>query len=425
MSYLNKMEQLFSQAQKWDYYGCHYQHTLREIFEHPGSFINETFVSGHKHKLTDRNAQAPNISDARAAHSISAYFMGFVLADGLFHNMLDNFCEVDGDEFSFSYVWYLTSLYHDYGYYFERNAELANRIYEQITPKNKIYVNDYFNGVLYHLRRDREVLIRHSLWSVKHSCSIYQKQGYTGTCPKQIIEEYISKKYRNLICNGHYISMPMRSSRIVDNYLKYRLKGDGDHRRIDHGICGGMIFYDRIIKNYINEYEHEKRCNPNVEINEFYQNNHVRNLRFKLNQLIIFMYVADCIINHNIWKANEKTEDLYKQCKLRSLIGDKFEKISFYKNPLLFVLVMSDTLEPYKNFYSTCHHGANIDCVNYNVSDVLAAYEKYDIVFENNRINIYVSDDLQEVCETKLKEMTDWIDIKYTRKNDGFVIEIY
>ena len=96
-------------------------------------------MSGHKHKLTDRNAQAPSISDARAAHSISAYFMGFILADGLLHNMLDNFCEVDGEEFSFSYVWYLTSLYHDYGYRFERNAGLSNRIYEQITRRNKRY----------------------------------------------------------------------------------------------------------------------------------------------------------------------------------------------------------------------------------------------------------------------------------------------
>ena len=425
MSYLNKIEQLFNQTQKWDYYRCHYQHTLREIFEHPESFINETFVSGHKHKLTDRNAQTPNISDARAAHSVSAYFMGFIFADGLFHKMLDNFCEIDGDEFSFSYVWYLTSLYHDYGYCFERDAELTNRLYEQITGKNKIYGNNYFNGVLYHLRKDREVSIRYSPWSGKKPYSIYQKQGRIGLCPKETIEEYISKNHRNLVCNSQYICMPMRSSRVVDNYLKYRLIGNGDHRRIDHGICGGMIFYDRIIKNYINEYEHEKRRNPNLEIHEFYQNNHIRNLRFKLSQLVIFMYVADCIINHNIWKANDKTEEIYKQYKLRSLIGDKFEKISFYKNPLLFVLVMSDTLEPYKNFYSACHHGDNIDCVNYNVSDVFAAYEKYDIVFENNGINIYVSDDLQEVCESKLKEMTDWIDIKYTRKNDSFVIEIY
>lgn len=200
--------------------------------------------------------------------------------------------------------------------------------------------------------------------------------------------------------------------------------GNGNHQVIDHGICGGMVFYDRIIKNYINEYDREKRRNPTLEINEFYQNNHMRNLRFKLSQLVIFMYVADCIINHNIWKANEKTEDLYKQYKLHSLIGDKYEKISFYKNPLLFILVMSDTLEPYKNFYSACHHGDNIDRVNYNASDVFAAYEKFDIVFEDNKIKICVCDDLKEACETKLWDMEDWIDIKHIREVDGFVIEI-
>ena len=425
MSYLNIIEQLFRQRQKWDYYRCHYQRTLREVFEYPESFINETFVSGHKHKLMDRNAQAPNISDARAAHSISAYFMGFILADGLLRNVLDNFCEVDGDKFSFSYVWYLTSLYHDYGYCFERNAGLSNRIYEKITRRNKIYCNGYFNGALYHLRKDNEVLIRYSPWSVKKPCSIYKKPGRIGICPERIIEEYISKNHCNLVCNSQYICMPMRSSRVVDNYLKYRLIGNGDHRRIDHGICGGMIFYDRIIKNYINVYEREKRHDPNLEIHEFYQNNHMRNLRFKLSQLMIFMYVADCIINHNIWKANEKTEDLYKQYKLRSLIGDRFEKISFYKNPLLFVLVMSDTLEPYKNFYSVCHHGDNIDRVSYNASDVFAAYEKFDIAFEDNKIKIYVCDDLKDACATKLRDMEEWIDIKHTRETDGFVIEIH
>lgn len=423
MSYLNKAEQLFNQKRKWDYYSCHYQRTLRDVFEYPVDFIGETFISGHKHKLTDQNAQAPNISDARAAHSISAYFMGFILAEGLLRNM-NNFCEIEDNEFPFSYAWYLTSLYHDYGYCFERDTELANRICEQIAENEKTHVNDYYSGVLYRLRKDQKISIQHSPWSVNRPYSIFSRPRYSNNNTKSKIEKYITENYRKLLCNGYHVRMPMRSSKVVDNYLNYRLMGNNDHRRIDHGISGGMIFYDRIIKNYINEYEHEKHHDPNLGLEEFFQDGHARRLRFNLKQLIVFMYVADCIINHNIWKASKESEKIYKQYNLHSLVGDKFEKVNFHKNPLLFILVMSDTLEPYKNFYSVCHNSGSIDNVNYNERDVIAAYEKFDISFEGNQINISVSDDLQNACETRLREMEEWIDIKFTKRNCEFLIEL-
>lgn len=425
MSYLNELKRLFYQKTKWDYYGCHYQNTLEDVFIEPENFINETFLRGQKQKLVARNDNMPNISPARAAHSISSFFMGFIIAYGLSTNSLQHFCQVKQENFPFSYVWFLTSLYHDFGYRFEYDAKLANRIFERIRETvNRPYINSYFNGALYHLRKDREISIIHSPWSVYFTHSFRNAKRDLDSSPKHQIQEYIVKNHRELICNGQYIQMPVRNSKTVDNYLKYRLLGDKNHKCIDHGISGGMLFYDRIIKNYINKYERKKMNVPDIKLEEFFENTHERDLRFSLEQLIVFMYVSDCIINHNIWKATTDLEEVYRHYKLDSLIGDKYKKVNFEKNPLLFILAMSDTLEPYKNFYAACHGSGNIDIVNYNAREVLSAYEKINVEFSKNQIIMQVSKDLLEACRTRLLGMEQWIDIKCEEINDGFIINI-
>lgn len=218
--------------------------------------------------------------------------------------------------------------------------------------------------------------------------------------------------------------MPIRSSRVIDNYLKYRLLSNGNRPRIDHGVLGGMVFYDRTIKNYLTEYDNEKKHNPNISLVEFFEKGNRGTMRFSLNQLIVFMYVADCIINHNIWKANPNREELYRQYKLDSLIGDKFKRISFNENPLLFILVMSDTLEPYKNFYSFYHSEGRIDDVDYNVDDVFSAYSDFGIHFSNNSIHIRISNDLKDECRRKLYDMEDWIAIQVFEEEQGFMITV-
>lgn len=424
MSYLDNIEELFKQKGIWDYYGCHYQKILCEVFRNPKIFINETFMSGHKYKLFDSNINTSAISSARAAHSISSFFMGFVLANGLIPSSLENFCTVEEEIFDFSYVWYLTSLYHDFGYFYERDTTLANQLYDRMSNKRKSDTNTYYHGVLYQLRRDKQISLDHSIWRVQYFPSLHNAKKDSERSPLQRIQEYVKCNYHNLLCKDHTVRMPMRSSRTVNNYLKYRLLSDGNHRLIDHGICGGMLFYDRIIKNYLAEYESEKRCNPNVDLNEFFKYSDTRNLRFSLRQLIVFMYVADCIINHNIWKATPKNEDLYQEYKLDSLIGDKFEKVNFCRNPLLFILVMSDTLEPYKNFYAASHQGASIDNVAYNSFDVFTAYQNFDISFSSNTIRIRVPEDLRDTCRAKLQSMEDWIDIRIAEEGHDFLIVV-
>ena len=426
MSYLNDIEKLIS-SDKWDYYECHNKQTIRRILQDPKGFINNTFITAKKKDLVDNCTNAPNISEARAAHSISSYFLGFRLAEGLIEKHLNDFCAIKDTELDFAYVWYLTSLYHDFGYCYERDESFVDQMYQSVSENWEKGPNNYFYSTLYHLKKCRQLSIKHSIWNVNDFHRGCDEEDKAEKSLDQEIEDYVKENYCNLVCNGNSVSMPMRSSRIVRCYLNYRLLSDNKRRRIDHGVCGGLVFYDRLFKNYIKTYKRVKRHSPNISLKLFYERGNGRETKFSLSQLVVFMYVADCIINHNIWKAPADKEKMYQHFKLESLIGNKFEKINFYKNPLLFILVMSDTLEPYKNFFAATHSRKSIDDIEYNANDVLSAFENFDISFlrdSENKIYIQVPDELRSECEGKLSDMKDWIDICFEEEGVGFTITI-
>ena len=59
-------------------------------------------------------------------------------------------------------------------------------------------------------------------------------------------------------------------------------------------------------------------------------------------------YISDCILSHNIFKQSAETRDLYEKYKLFDLLEENFKKISYESNPLLYILGVSDTIEPIK-----------------------------------------------------------------------------
>ena len=179
-----------------------------------------------------------------------------------------------------------------------------------------------------------------------------------------------------------------------------------------------------IIKNYLHEFREKKRYDRNVNIEEFTIRNILdKDLRVGLDQTILFSYIADCIIKHNIWKAEDDTEEIYRQYGLEYLIGDAFEKINFHKNPLLFVLCVSDTLEPYKNFHSNMF-GSSMDNFRYKKDNAKQIFEKYDIAVEKDRIIVEVPFDWINPFKGKLDDMMKWLDIRYTNNGQEFLIEI-
>lgn len=140
MTYLEMAQHLCEKhSDYWDYYRIHRRQPFFEHFQEPRLFIHKTFEHAQKHGLINKDSTGqPEISEARAAHSISAFFFGFLLAKNLDDGRALRFYTKRPDDvdtssgFSFSYMWTLLCLYHDYGYYLENNHNRAQHLIREI-----------------------------------------------------------------------------------------------------------------------------------------------------------------------------------------------------------------------------------------------------------------------------------------------------
>ena len=442
MNYYEQLKNIISNPNwnRWDYYCCHDRETIERIFKNPSEFIDWTFLHAKKQMLTSSvvdgkyQLDVHRISSPRAAHSVSSFFLGFILMDGLMNGKLNRFCSFENIrvEYPFTYVWNLTSLYHDFGYQYEQDDSLKERIVRKIGNAQRTSFR-YNLKVIDVLRKELDV--KHSVWTP----SFYYRKNYNRNrfhgdynliepmgelSDKAVLEKYICDNSKYFRCNGRKVRLPSISSSKASKYLHYRLCGCLHNQCVDHGIAGGVVFYDLIIKNYLHEYREKKKRDSNADIEEFTIRNILANdLRVGLDQTVMFSYVADCIIKHNIWKADSGTEEIYRQYGLDYLIGDAYEKNNFHKNPLLFILCMSDTLEPYKIFHRNMF-GSSMDEFGYHKDNAKQIFEKYDIAVEKDRIIVTVPLDWSNSFKGKLDDMMKWLDIRYTDNGQEFVIEI-
>jgi len=434
MTYLKQVRDIISNSKySWDYYGLHYSRSFSNIFNNPNGFINETFLfAGKKMLMTtdDYTCVSINTTQARAAHSISSFFLGFILADGLLDNC-DEFAKSDrfsNKSYPFSYIWYLTCLYHDYGYNLEKDTVMSRKIsnkihsaHEQKRVHSAMNKSPYYYG-MYDFRK--EYKIRESIWkktrSNEYCCRLnnYDNRDCNECRVIKQIEKFYANTNKKIHINGIDLKIPMRTSNDISRYFAYRLLLGNHNGCIDHGIAGGVIFFDKIIKNYAKSYLQAKKRDHNICIMEFLNpNDYDHKLFFSFDQLKIFSYISDCIINHNIWKCSCDKIGIYKEFCLDNLIGEKFEKINFYKNPLLFILVMSDILEPYKNL-----NEINIDGREYNKTEIIQTFGKLNINVINKQIVIKIHEDLRQQFLQKLRGMVEWINIEFEEIDEGFVI---
>ena len=97
---------------------------------------------------------------------------------------------------------------------------------------------------------------------------------------------------------------------------------------------------------YLSKLEHS---NTYVPLNDFiYHNRH-----FCSEQWKIFSYIADCILSHNIWKQPDNKRNLYEQYQLEDLLTESFQTLSYDENPLLYILAVTDSIEPLKIYQQT------------------------------------------------------------------------
>jgi hypothetical protein len=332
---------IFNKPDLWKYYNDLDCNT--NPFENDSAaegFIKSYFQAGNKESVFDK--RFPSEKD-RNIHSISTFFLGF-LVKPLLH--------IPEPEPSFSYLWFITCLYHDYGYYIENHKE-------KYLPKK--------------------------------------------SCLNKLIEQ-LGIKYN--ILNTKYDSQ--FSKKILTRYFRLC---QNEYCFINHGIIGGILLYDKLKKNYIevkNKAVSQKI--PGAKKNDFIYNN----LRWASMHGQYYKEAANTILAHNIWYAKLENSELYRAYKLDELIIEyPDQRLCSTDYPLLFLLVLADTIEPIKAFN---HLSAKCVLQKLNISVDKAS----------NMINIKVIDECinYQSWFNKIIDLKNWAKVSVSQNNNKLTIRI-
>ncbi len=184
-----------------------------------------------------------------------------------------------------------------------------------------------------------------------------------------------------------------------------------DRGRVDHGIVGGYLFYDRMVKNYISTYMKVLyRHEGEVTLNNFY----FKERHFCSEQLPIFSYIADCISAHNIWKQPDESRELYELYRLDVLLSERFKNINFHENPLLYILVVADSIEPTKAYRNLSPHIVS-EAIDFRYTPEARVL---NISSRSNQVPI-------EILYQKAKELENWTSVRCSELVNGkFFINI-
>lgn len=147
----------------------------------------------------------------RAIHTNSVFFIGCLLYEKLLLKEKIKFIRADGEGDEFHFIWFLTSLIHDFGYFAENDKTKFSYITEDIASLN----------------------LTHNLLNYKEQCN-KNKKNYL----KDAYEEY---KYPTKVIIDY-----------IPTYFKEAFQGIRSSRnesKIEHGIYSGLVLYDGLVKN--------------------------------------------------------------------------------------------------------------------------------------------------------------------------------
>lgn len=309
-------------------------------------FITNYFIAGRKESaLSFCFEEQYQLPDDRSVHTISGFFLGLLI-----ENCINNTTTLSlnsANHFPFAYLWFLTFLYHDYGYcvterencliQFPQHAPIPNANHGRPT---RACPGDY--RALTQIKR--------TLGIDMSPFSAFSRQNSTPSLEHALLIE-LTQRSNTISChsklhfsNGTTIKDHQYSTNIITRYMNYCIN---ERKRVDHGIVGGYLFYDRMIKNYMLAYVSSlEEGYRELDLSDFcYQDRH-----FCREQLTIFSYISDCILSHNIFKQSPDTRDSYVKYQLDALFEENFKTVTFEANPLLYILAVSDTMEPIKTY---------------------------------------------------------------------------
>lgn len=376
----------------WNYYSMNCDNVLMDK-DSASSFIYNYFKEGSKLYTIDTWANSMSeFIQMRNVHTVNVFFIGTFL-----QRKIDKDIAIKSEvssQYPFSYIWYLLCLAHDMGYMYEKYS----KVYLEF-PNRYYYRHGKRHGAMY-----SQMFRTRQCWYREHGIDITYLTPQFGTNSK--IAYYSRNAMHRLGCNIEYnngiiIKNPRYCEKIRNNYFYYRLY---EMKVLDHGIVGADEFFSNLVVNYVKEYRVMAAGDSFREtVNEFHNE---RGIHFCSEQIKIFAYIADCIASHNMYMAkdNDESKTMYLNYALNCLLPDKFERISYKDNPLLFILCVADTIEPSKKF------------TNYRNKDVLNLIS-IDYCVSNNLLNVEVDEELYNSDAgreyvSNIKELEKWCDIK-------------
>lgn len=249
----------------WNYYGT-------EIYTDPvaspgrsAQFIQDYFLQGQKGDIVyeldahhDVNIHGISLllSEYRATHTVSAFFLGIFLEDCLTQGQCGADLAVHGDFFPFSYLWFLTCLYHDYGYIVEENWKPSCRRYNEARICS---LDGYYR--LRNIKRELDITYSpyQQITPLRRSVQRHNK-SHRETHDRSTIISYLLGNSPSLkdglqFACGATVTGFRYPQKLLMQYFSY-----GIHRLFppcyNHGIIGGYLLFDRLLKVYESAYRH-------------------------------------------------------------------------------------------------------------------------------------------------------------------------
>lgn len=403
---------------QWNYYATELSINPLSFPDRSYEFIYQYFKNGAKEyavSLADQCFIAPTdfcsnsnpksmnfvklaplrISKYRAAHTVSTYFFGIFLAEQLHPIVGEVNIRSGRNTFPFSYLWFLLCLYHDFGYVVEENwkpniytktstPSFGKRGFFELKALNRALGIKYTPALINRINNRRSTEKHHQPTAQELDRKLLE------LCPP------LNLQYENQA----NITRFTYSTNIIHRYFSYCIH-ELRPSVYNHGIVGGYLFFDRMFKNYLTSYTNY--CSEPREVRLPLDDFMWRDKHFSIDQIPLFAYLADCIIAHNIWKADSDHEGIYLQYGLSKLVDSQFRKIFFYSNPLLFFLAITDTLDPYKTY----------GLVSESAEDALSIWRSIDYTFNGGTLTITSYDErylIKRLFE-KAKGLESWTEV--------------
>lgn len=311
-------------------------------------------------------SESLSIIQGRARHSLISYFLGLSIRK--FENVFDKIYAMANDNYFFMknkspqwltyYLWFITSANHDYGYYTKF-----------ISKKISIQELHLESNVL----RDEENNKKSALW------------------------EY-EKNHTNVLKNS-YLQ--------IQNYYLYSqkfLEIKNRDEKNDHGILGGLLFYNNALKKFSKENE------------DFIEGK-------------IYFHKTSCltICQHNIFKSDSPETDQFYGKELSHLYYDSNYFID-EQTPLLFLLSLADSIECVKKFSRKENDASYLETKTVLKNIFLEVSEK-EIFLDFGALEKIIQTKKKEVKENfesylkSLENLSKWMKVDTKRK--GSKIHIY